>query len=68
MCSIQKKITRQNIVEIMKLKGKENSIFFQITGKPVDDISHLEDLLMENFRLFSTEFDLEKIKLGKKSF
>ena len=51
----------------MKLKGKENSIFFQVTGKPVDDISHLEDLLMENFRLFSAEFDLIKNKLKKKN-
>ena len=62
------KITHEILQEIMKLKGKENSLFFQITEKPVDDISHLEDLLMENFRLFSAEFDLIKNKLKKKNF
>ena len=62
------KLTRQNIVDFGKWKGNVNAIFFQITGKTVDDISHLEDLLMENFRLFSAEFDLERIKLRRKKF
>ena len=61
------KRTRQKIVEIMKLKGKENSFFFQITGKPVDDISHLEKNLLENFRLFSAVYDEEKC-FGRKKF
>ena len=62
------KLTRQNIVDFGKWKGNENAIVFEITGKTVDDISHLENHLMENFRLFSAEFDLERIKLGRKKF
>ena len=62
------KLTRQNIVDFGKWKGNENAIFFQITGKTVDDISHLEDYLLANFRLFSVEYDLERIKLGRKKF
>ena len=49
------------------MKGNENAIFFQITGKTVDDISHLEKLLLENFRLFSAKFDEEK-SFGRKNF
>ena len=64
----KEKLTRQNIVDFGKWKGNENAIFFEITGKTVDDISHLKDHLMENFRLFSAEFDLERIKLGRKKF
>ena len=60
------KLTRQNIVDFGKWKGNENVIFYQITGKTVDDISHLEDHLLANFRLFSAEYDLERIKLGRK--
>ena len=45
-------LTRQNIVDFGKWKENENAIFFQITGKIVDDISHLEKHLLENFRLF----------------
>ena len=49
-------------------KGNENAIFSQITGKTVDEISHLEKHLLAEFRLFSTEYDLERIKLGRKKF
>ena len=60
-------LTRQNIVDFGKWKGNENVIFFQITGKTVDDISHLEKFLLENFRLFSAKFDEEK-RFGRKKF
>ena len=62
----EEKLTRQNIVDFGKWKGNENAIFFQITGKTVDDISHLEEHLLAEFRLFSAEYDLERIKLGRK--
>ena len=62
------KLTRQNIVDFGKWKGNENAIFFQITGKTVDDISHLEDYLLANFRLFSAEYDLKRVQLGRKKF
>ena len=62
------KLTRQNIVDFGKWKGNENAIFYQVTGKTVDDISHLENHLLANFRLFSAEYDLERIKLGRKKF
>ena len=62
------KLTRQNIVDFGKCKGNENAIFYQVTGKTVDDISHLENHLLANFRLFSAEYDLERIKLGRKKF
>ena len=62
------KLRRQNIVDFGKWKGNENAIFFQITGKTVDDISHLKEHLLAEFRLFSAEYDLERIKLGRKKF
>ena len=62
------KLTRQNIIDFGKWKGNDNAIFFQITGKTVDDISHLEDYLLAEFRLFSAEYDLQRIKLGGKKF
>ena len=68
------KLTRQNIFDFGKwkasdgVKGNENAIFFQITGKTVDDISHLEDYLLANFRLFSAEYDLKRVQLGRKKF
>ena len=60
-------LTRQNIADFGKWKGNENAIFFQITGKTVDDISHLEKHLLANFRLFSAKFDKEK-SFGRKKF
>ena len=60
-------LTRQNIADFGKWKGNENAIFFQITGKTVDHISHLEKHLLANFRLFSAKFDEEK-RFGRKKF
>ena len=63
-------LTRHNIVDcgIKSAKGNEKFIFFQITGKTGDDISHLEKHLLAEFRLFSAEYVLERIKLGRKKF
>ena len=60
-------LTRQNIADFGKWKGNENAIFFQTTGKTVDDISHLEKHLLANFQLFSAKFDEEKC-FGRKKF
>ena len=60
-------LTRQNIADFGKWKGNENAIFFQITGKTVDDISHLEKHLLANFQLFSAKLDEEKC-FGRKKF
>ena len=50
------------------MERKRKCNLFEITGKTVDDISHLEDHLLANFRLFSAEYDLERIKLGRNKF
>ena len=70
--SVKLKKEIQSIADILfqkkSAKGNENAIYFQITGKTVDDISHLEKHLLAEFRLFCAEYDLERIKLGRKKF
>ena len=60
----KEELRRQDVLDLVKMfslksaKGKENEIFFFLTGKYVDDIEHLEMRLIEDFKIFSSEYDL----------
>ena len=59
----KEEITRQHILDFIKTfaiksaRGNENAFFF-ITDRYVDDIGHLETQLLEDFSIFSSEYDL----------
>jgi hypothetical protein len=71
------KVTKQHIYLFLKESGNSkhyedaNLIFSNITGKPNDNISHLEDKLMEDFDVlcntYMTHFKNNK-KIDRKSF
>lgn len=65
------KVTKQHISLFLKetnfTKHYEdvNLIYHNITGQPLDDISHLEEVLMEDFDKLSTLYNEEYIKTRK---
>ena len=57
-------ITRREIEKVCKMlgkksaKGNENALLRQLNPKVLDDISHLENDLLDDFNVFSKEYDL----------
>jgi len=67
-------VTKHHILMILKelklCKHYEDYIliFHNMTGKKINDISHLEHLLMEDFDMFIKEYDKKMINNQRKSF
>ena len=68
-------ITRLDVEEVCKMlgknsaKGNENALLRQLNPKALDDISHLETDLLDDFEVFSKEYDiLTRNDLSRKKF
>lgn len=70
-------ITKQHIYMFLKETGYSkhyediNLIYHSITGKQLDDISHLEEVLMDDFDKLSKMYDeifIRQLKINRKSF
>jgi len=66
------RITKNHIYIFLKVThyniyyDNANLIYYMITGKPLMDFSHLEDKLIEDFKIFCIEY--EKLQIQKKHF
>lgn len=70
-------VTKQHIYMFLKEIGYSkhyediNLIYHNITGKPLDDISYLEEVLMDDFDKLSKMYDeiyIRQLKISRKSF
>ena len=68
-------ITRSDVEKVYKMlgkksaKGNENALLRRLNPKALDDISHLETDLLDDFKVFSKEYDiLVRNDLSRKKF
>ncbi len=60
----RKELTREQIILLLKVSGHSKHyedvslLYNKLTGKPIDDISHLEDKLLDDFEQVSETYDL----------